>query len=113
LVVKTVFEIPLVQECFKHSCFVFPSQLLARGWKIIYNRDRENLLMLMSPDLMRLLLLICMLSMVVVAAFYLRQRKLNILEYAFWGLAAILVPILGPFFVIWLRPGNPRVPPQQ
>ena len=65
--------------------------------------------MLISPDLMRLLLLVCMLAMVTVAAFYLRQRKLTILEYAFWGLAAILVPIIGPFLVIWIKPGNQRI----
>jgi hypothetical protein len=47
-----------------------------------------------------------MLSMVMVAAFYLRRRKLTILEYAFWGLAAILIPIIGPFFVIWIKPGS-------
>jgi hypothetical protein len=65
--------------------------------------------MLISPDSMRLLLLMCMLSMLMVAALYLRQRKLTIFEYTFWGLAAILIPIIGPFFVIWLRPGNQRV----
>jgi len=69
--------------------------------------------MQISPDFMRSLLLMCMLSMLMVAAFYLRQRRLAPLEYAIWGLAAILVPIIGPFFVIWMRPGNQRVKIQQ
>lgn len=62
--------------------------------------------MQISPDLMRLLLLICMLSMVVLAAFYLRQRRLALLDYILWGLAAIVIPVIGPFFVIWARPGR-------
>ena len=62
--------------------------------------------MIISPDMMRLLLIIFMLSMAVLAAFYLRRRELALLEYAFWGLAAILIPIFGPFFVIWMRPGK-------
>jgi len=61
--------------------------------------------MQISPDLMRLMLLICMLSMAILAAFYLRQRRLAPLAYALWGLAAILIPVIGPFFVIWKRPG--------
>ena len=63
-------------------------------------------MMQISPDLMRLLLLICILSMPMLAAFYLRQRGLAPLEYAFWGLCAILIPIIGPFFVIWIKPGQ-------
>ncbi len=62
--------------------------------------------MQMSPDLMRLLLFLCMLLLVMLSAFYLRQRKLAPLAYAFWGLVAILIPIVGPFLVIWLKPGQ-------
>ena len=64
--------------------------------------------MQISPDLMRLVLVLCMLAMLILAAFYLRQRQLTPMEYAFWGLSAILIPIIGPFFVIWMRPGNQR-----
>ena len=63
-----------------------------------------------NPDLVRLMLLLGMLAMAVVAAFYLRQRKLSIVAYAAWGLVAILVPVVGPFLVIWLKPGSRRVP---
>jgi hypothetical protein len=45
-----------------------------------------------------------MLSMVILAAFYLRRRKLGLLEYVFLGLAAILIPVIGPFLVIWMKP---------
>ena len=64
------------------------------------------------PDLMRLMLLICMLSMVALAVFYLRERKLPLLEYALWGLVAILFPVIGPFLVIWMRPGDRRIQAQ-
>ena len=62
--------------------------------------------MQLSPDLMRSLLLICMLTMVILAVFFLRQRKLTHLDYVFWGLIAILIPIIGPFVVIWMKPGE-------
>jgi hypothetical protein len=65
--------------------------------------------MLISPDSMRLLLLLCMLAMVLLAAFDLRRQNLPPLVYVFWGLVAILVPIAGPFAVIWIKPGNRRV----
>ena len=68
--------------------------------------------MQLSPNLMRLLLLICMLSMVVLAAFYLRRRGLSTMAYVLWGLAAILIPIVGPFMVIWMRPGSHHTQPQ-
>jgi hypothetical protein len=57
---------------------------------------------------MRWLILLCMLAMVLLAAFSLRRRDLHPLTYTFWGLVAILIPIIGPFFVIWIQPGNKR-----
>lgn len=62
--------------------------------------------MQISPDLMRSLLLVYMLTMVILAVFYLRQRKLTHLAYVSWGLVAILFPIIGPFIVIWMKPGE-------
>lgn len=69
--------------------------------------------MLISPDSMRFLLLLCMLAMVLLAAFDLRRQKLHPLKYLFWGLVAILIPIVGPFAVIWVKPGirRPQVHP--
>ena len=66
----------------------------------------------LSPDFMRFLLLVCMLSMVILAALYLRQRRLAPLAYAFWGLAAILIPVIGPFIVIWMKPGGQSIQSQ-
>jgi hypothetical protein len=63
----------------------------------------------MDANLMRLLLTLCFLSMTVLAAFFLRRRNLSLLEYALWGLIAILLPAVGPFLVIWMRPGQKQV----
>ena len=68
--------------------------------------------MQISPELMREMLLMCMVSLVNLATFYLRGRKLTPLKYALWGLAAILIPVIGPFFVIWMKPGDKRIQTQ-
>jgi uncharacterized membrane protein YjfL (UPF0719 family) len=62
--------------------------------------------MLVSADFMRLLLLLTVLGMAVLAAFYLRQRRLTLQQYLGWGLLAVLLPLLGPFLVILLAPGE-------
>ena len=41
------------------------------------------------------------------AAFYLRQRDLSPLAFAAWGLFALILPLIGPFLVIWFQPGEP------
>ena len=63
----------------------------------------------MTANLMRLMLAIFFLSMTILAAFFLRKRQLSLLEYAAWGLVAIFLPAVGPFLVIWLRPGQRQV----
>jgi hypothetical protein len=62
--------------------------------------------MLLSPDIMRFLLLVCLLGMALLAAFYLRERSLSLSEYLRWGLLIVLVPFLGPFLVILMQPGE-------
>lgn len=57
-------------------------------------------------DALRLLLVLCALGMALLAAFYLRRRKLSLSEYIAWGLLLVLLPFLGPFLVILLRPGR-------
>ncbi len=64
--------------------------------------------MLVSPDLMRLFLLVCLLGMAILAAFYLRGRSLSNLAYLGWGLLIILLPLLGPFLVLLAQPGHRR-----
>ena len=98
-------ETPTDRPHAKPQRALFFSKCLQRGEKS-YTIILENLIMQISPDLMRLMLLMCMLAMVLLSVFYLRRRRLALLAYAAWGLAAILIPIIGPFFVIWMRPGQ-------
>jgi hypothetical protein len=63
--------------------------------------------MLLSADVMRLFLVLCLLGMSLLAIFYLRRRELSFEAYLGWGTLAIVVPILGPFLVILSRPGKP------
>lgn len=65
--------------------------------------------MLLSADEMRFLLAACMVSMAVLALVYLLLRRtLTPTEYFGWGLLIVLVPFLGPFLVILLKPGEAR-----
>jgi hypothetical protein len=63
--------------------------------------------MLPTPDVIRLLLAIGLLSMAILAIVYLRRRELTIKEYIGWGLLIVLLPLLGPFLVIFSQPGKP------
>jgi len=61
-----------------------------------------------TPDeILRIMLFACLFGMVMVAIFYLRQRKLSTMAYLLWGLFAVVVPVLGPYLVIISRPGEP------
>jgi len=62
--------------------------------------------MALSPDLMRMLLAICLVGMALLASLFLNQRRLTIFETLAWGMLILLVPLLGPFLVILLRPGS-------
>ena len=64
--------------------------------------------MLLSPDMMRSLLLVCLVGMALLAILYLRGRSLTMSEFIGWGLLIVLLPFLGPFLVILLRPGEAR-----
>jgi hypothetical protein len=63
--------------------------------------------MLPSPDVIRLLLVVGALCMAILAVLYLRRRELTITEYIGWGLLIVLLPLLGPFLVIFYQPGKP------
>jgi len=78
--------------------------LLASPLKKRYNQSR------MTAGTLRLLLLLFLFAMYVLALLYLRRRSLSRLQFAAWGLFALLVPLLGPFLVILLRPGQQRQP---
>jgi hypothetical protein len=64
--------------------------------------------MLLSPDAMRALILICLLAMAALAAIYLSRRSLSVAAYIAWGLLIVCVPLLGPFLVILTHPGVHR-----
>jgi len=66
--------------------------------------------MLLSPDVMRLLLLACLLGMSFLAALYLRGRSLSAPAYIGWGLLILFLPLIGPFLVILMEPGTKRNP---
>jgi hypothetical protein len=59
---------------------------------------------------MRVFLGMGVLGMALLAIFYLRQRRMSFQEYLAWGLLAILVPVFGPFWVIYTHPGQPSWP---
>jgi len=67
--------------------------------------------MILSPAFLRVCLVLCLVGMALIAALYLRGRKLTWWEYLAWGLFMLLVPILGPFLTILYRPGSPREAP--
>jgi hypothetical protein len=60
--------------------------------------------------ILRLTLGIDLLLVVGVAWLYLLQRRMAWWAYCLWGLFALLVPLIGPIFVILSRPGSPRKP---
>ncbi len=64
--------------------------------------------MTLSPETVRLLIIGCMFSMTVLAVFYLRRRELSPMAFVAWGLLALILPVIGPFLVIWLQPGEKR-----
>ena len=57
---------------------------------------------------MRLLLSIGLVAMYVLAMFSLRRRPLTLSRFTAWGAFALLIPLLGPFLVILIKPGEPH-----
>ncbi len=64
--------------------------------------------MMISPAVLRILVLIGLLGMLLLAVFYLRERNLSFRQYLGWGLIAIFVPLVGPFLAIMSHPGQAR-----
>jgi len=60
--------------------------------------------------LIKIVLVVFCAALFLLAVGYLLRRRLTWFEYGAFGLLALLVPILGPFLVIALRPGQPRLP---
>ncbi len=62
----------------------------------------------MGAAAVRVILVVCLLAMYLLAMLFLRRRHLGDGAYFLWGLFALLVPALGPFLVILLKPGRTR-----
>jgi len=62
----------------------------------------------MFTQIFQYLLIGCLVGMALLAAFYLRGRRLSLMGYLAWGLVAVLIPAVGPFIVILAHPGTRR-----
>jgi hypothetical protein len=62
--------------------------------------------MLLSPEFVRWVILIGLLSIACLTCLYLRRRSLTPQAYLSWGLLAILLPLIGPFLVLLNKPGK-------
>jgi hypothetical protein len=60
----------------------------------------------MNAEALILLLVAFLVTIYLVAVFYLSRRSMSKLAYVFWGIFALLLPAFGPFFVIAYRPGE-------
>lgn len=67
----------------------------------------------MASNTLRIVLAAFLFMMYLLAMFYLHRRSLMPRQFLFWGLLALLVPLLGPFLVIASRPGKPLPPPSK
>lgn len=66
----------------------------------------------MTADILRLLLLVCIIGMDILAVLYLLRRRMTTMKYLLWGLAALLLPLLGSFLVIATQAGESRHRPR-
>ncbi len=68
-------------------------------WEKLYN-------LCMDSEAFGLLLGSCLVGMYLLAMLYLRGRDLGTTRYILWGLLALLLPAVGPFLVLIVRPGK-------
>ena len=61
---------------------------------------------MMTAGVVRTILLVDIFAMALLSIIYLRQRRMRWQAYCYWGLLAMLIPVLGPFLVISNRPGE-------
>lgn len=67
----------------------------------------------MTADLLRILLALFLAAMYALAILFLRRRQMSLMAYISWGAFALLIPIIGPFLVILVRPGKRRSAPDR
>lgn len=58
-----------------------------------------------TTEVIRTMLLVVVVGMALLAFFYLSRRQMSCPAYLAWGMLATLIPVLGPFLVIAMRPG--------
>lgn len=63
--------------------------------------------MIETTEVLRLLLYADLFGMLLLAVLFLRGRQMSTLGYICWGIFALMVPVIGPYFVIAYRPGFP------
>lgn len=61
---------------------------------------------MISPEIMRVLLLITILGMAVLGVLFLRTRRLSTLSYLGWGLLVMCLPLIGPFLAVLFAPNS-------
>lgn len=64
----------------------------------------------MGDRFLVILLIVYAVGAFVLTISYLRYRRCSALEFALWGTLALILPVLGPFFVIAARPGPRKRP---
>jgi peptidoglycan/LPS O-acetylase OafA/YrhL len=84
----------------------FLKSLIAFLALILYNHHNMPL----SAETMRYLLAAFLIGMALLALLFLRRRELTTVQIIGWGLLIVLVPLLGPFLVIAIKPGVERHP---
>jgi hypothetical protein len=106
----TLQEVPdflLVQRSEPwHTPFCFEFEAV----KPLDFRDKIHYNQVMMDEILRFVLLCVIVILASTAVFYLRTRRLSLQEYTIWGMMAILLPVVGPFLVIWMRPGRKQLP---
>ncbi len=59
-----------------------------------------------QAEALRALLFLTLIGMAWLGASFLRRRRLSPPSFILWGLFALLIPALGPFLVILIKPGR-------
>ncbi len=82
--------------------------LLYLRYKSVQFSHNSAIITTMSTQVFQYLLVGCLVGMALLAAFYLRGRRLSLIGYLAWGLVSLLIPAIGPFIVILAHPGESR-----
>lgn len=62
----------------------------------------------MTVLILRILLAFTLVVMAIMALAFLHHRRLSLPQWLGWGLLALVVPVIGPFLVLVIRPGQAR-----